>query len=88
MTRENSTLSILQVVADHPGEWGWYQFERTFPPGWFRDELPGVTAKQILDRLAAEDLLVAMPGDGAQPKYHLTERGRTLLDLASTTTPA
>ena len=35
---QNSRLTFLRLIGEHAGEWGWYQFERAFPPGWFTDE--------------------------------------------------
>ena len=41
MPSQRASLTILRVIEEHEGEWGWYQFERAFPPGWFADEPPG-----------------------------------------------
>jgi DNA-binding PadR family transcriptional regulator len=78
MASQETRLTLLRVIEEHQGEWGWYQFERAFPPGWFIDEPPTVRAKDILDRLEADGLVTTTPGE-PQQKYRLTDRGMHLL---------
>jgi len=82
MTGLSAGLTFLRLIAEHEGEWSWYQFERAFPPGWFPDESPTTRAKEILDRLEMEGLVTTTPG-GPQPKYKLTDRGVDALHEAA-----
>ena len=82
MPLPNAKLTFLRLIEDHPGEWGWYQFERAFPPGWFDDEPPTVRAKDILDRLQSEGLVTIATGD-AMGKYRLTPQGTETLREAT-----
>lgn len=87
MVNSTARMTILRLVGEHEGEWGWYQFERAFPPGWFAEESPGTRAMDILGQLE-RDGLVAI-SDGAPRKYRLTERGADLLRGAAIgSTPA
>ena len=81
MANQNARLAFIQLIADHDGEWGWYQFERAFPPGWFTDEPPTKRAKEILNQLES-DGLVMMTSVGSQAKYRLTEEGMALLKVS------
>ena len=74
MRSHNARLTVLRLIEKHSGEWGWYQFERAFPPGWFTDELPTTKAKDILDQLEFDGLVTTDPGD-QQRKYRLTNLG-------------
>jgi len=74
MASQNARLAFLRLIEEHEGEWGWYQFERAFPPGWFSDELPATRAKEILDRLESDGLVTTTPV-GPQRKYRLTDQG-------------
>ena len=78
MASQNARLTFLRLIEEHEDQWSWYQFERAFPPGWFRDELPATRAKDILDRLERDALVTTTPG-GSQPKYRLTDQGRDAL---------
>jgi hypothetical protein len=78
MVNQNARLTFLQLIGDHEGEWGWYQFERAFPAGWFTDEPPTRRAKEILDQLEGDGLVMTTPGAG-QPKYRLTDQGIALI---------
>ncbi len=78
MVNPSTTLVLLRTVADHEGQWGWYQFERAFPPGWFVDEPPQMRAKDLLDQLARNDLISTTPED-SRGIYRLTEKGQELL---------
>ena len=33
MASQTATLIVLRLIAENEGRWGWYQFERAFPPG-------------------------------------------------------
>lgn len=81
MANQNARLTFLRLIADHDGEWGWYQFERAFPPGWFTDEPPTKRAKEILDQLESDGLVITTSG-GPQAKYHLTDEGMSLLKVS------
>lgn len=85
METQNATLTLLRLIDEHEGEWGWYQFERAFPPGWFTDELPTTRAKDILDRLEMDGLVATIPGE-PQRRYRLTDQGRGRLREAARTT--
>ena len=74
MASQNARLTFLRLIGEHEGEWGWYQFERAFPPGWFTDEPPTTRAKDILDRLERDGLVMTTPGE-PQRKYRLTDQG-------------
>ncbi len=88
MARQNAGLTFLRLIGEYEGDWGWYQFERAFPPGWFSDEPPTTTAKEILDRLEREGLVTTTPGE-PQGRYRLTDRGIDLLrEAAACSTPA
>jgi hypothetical protein len=78
MANQNARLTLLRLIGHHEGEWGWYQFERAFPAGWFTDEPPTRRAKEILDQLESEGLVITTPGAG-QPKYRLTDQGVALI---------
>jgi hypothetical protein len=82
MANENARLTFLRLIGDHEGEWSWYQFERAFPPGWFTDEPPTKRAKEILDRLESDGLVMTNPGE-PQPKYRLTHQGMAQLKEAA-----
>jgi hypothetical protein len=87
MAHQNARLTFLRLIGDHEGEWSWYQFERAFPPGWFTDETPTKRAKEILDRLESDGLVIASPGE-SQPKYRLTDQGMALLRESAIFEPA
>jgi len=74
MAGQNAKLTLLRLIEEHEGEWGWYQFERAIPPGWFTDELPMTRAKDLLDRLESDGLVTTTPGE-PQRKYRLTRQG-------------
>ena len=74
MASQDTRLILLRFIEEHDGEWGWYQFERAFPPGWFANEPPTTRAKDILDQLETDGLVTTVPGD-PQRKYRLTDRG-------------
>jgi hypothetical protein len=82
MANQDARLAFLRLIGEHEGEWGWYQFERAFPPGWFTDEAPTTKAKDILDRLEAEGLVTTTPGE-PQRKYRLTDQGIEVLREAA-----
>lgn len=82
MASQDARLTLLRLVEEHQGEWGWYQFERAFPPGWFADEPPTTRAKDILDRLEADGLVTITPGE-PQRRYRLTDRGMQRLREAA-----
>jgi Transcriptional regulator PadR-like family len=82
MASQNARLTLLRLVGEHEGEWGWYQFERAFPPGWFTDEPPTTRAKAILDRLEMDGLVTTTPGE-PQRKYRLTDQGMDVLQEAA-----
>jgi hypothetical protein len=88
MRHSTARLTVLRLIGEHEGEWGWYQFERAFPPGWFADERPDTRAIDILNALEADGLVTTTPG-GPQPKYRLTRQGADALrDAAVGSTPA
>lgn len=88
MASQNAGLTFLRLIEEHEGDWGWYQFERAFPPGWFSDEPPATTAKDILDRLERDGLVTTNPGE-PQRAYRLTDRGIDVLrEAAACSTPA
>src|SRR5271166_2169576 len=64
MASQNARLTFLRLIDEHEGEWGWYQFERAFPPGWFTDEPPTTRAKDIIDRLEMDGLVTETKGKG------------------------
>jgi len=80
--RQNARLTLLRLIGEHEGKWGWYQFERAFPPGWFPDESPTTKAKDILDRLEINGLVTTTPGE-PQRKYRLTDQGTDVLHEAA-----
>ena len=75
---QNAKLTFLRLIEQHEGEWGWYQFERAFPPGWFTDESPTTRAKEILARLERDGLVTTIQGE-PQRKYRLTDHGIEVL---------
>ena len=78
MMNQKTKYTFLRSIEEHEGEWGWYQFEHAFPPGWFADEPAGTTARGFLKQLEAEGLVATTPGEPRQ-KYHLTDQGRAAL---------
>jgi DNA-binding HxlR family transcriptional regulator len=82
MTMHTAELTILRLVGEHEGEWGWYQFERAFPPGWFTDLAPTTSALEVLNRLELDGLVTTVPGE-PQRKYHLTDQGRTIVQTVA-----
>lgn len=82
MASQNARLTFLRLIGDQDGAWGWYQFERAFPPGWFTDESPTTRAKDILDQLELDGLVTTTPGE-PQRKYRLTDQGVDLLREAA-----
>jgi hypothetical protein len=82
MESQNARLTFLRLIAEHEGEWGWYQFELAFPPGWFTDEPPTTRAKDILDRLERDGLVTTTLG-APQRKYRLTDQGMAALRAAA-----
>ena len=87
MASQNTRLAFLRLIGEHEGDWGWYQFERAFPPGWFVDEPPTTRAKEILDRLETDGLVTTTPGE-PQRRYRLTDQGKDVLreaDVVSAT---
>ena len=74
MVSQTVKLAFLGLIEEHDGQWGWYQFERAFPPGWFAAEEPTTRAKDILDRLEAEGLVTTIP-DQARRNFRLTNQG-------------
>jgi hypothetical protein len=87
MASQGARLTFLRLIEEHEGDWGWYQFERAFPPGWFSDEKPTTTAKEILDRLERDGLVTTTPGE-TQRSYRLTDHGFDVLrEAAACSTP-
>jgi hypothetical protein len=82
MMNQSTRLTLLRLIKEHEGEWGWYQFERAFPPGWFADEPPSMRAKDFLDRLKMDGLVTTIPGD-SHGKYLLTAGGIEVLREAA-----
>jgi hypothetical protein len=82
MANQNARPTILRLIGEHEGEWGWYQFERAFPPGWFTDESPNTSAIDILNQLEMEGLVTTNLGE-PQRKYRLTDQGRDVLREAA-----
>jgi DNA-binding HxlR family transcriptional regulator len=78
MGTPTARLTFLRLIAEHEGEWGWYQFERAFPPGWFADEAPHTTAMDILKQLEIEGLVTTTACE-PQRKYRLTDQGKDVL---------
>jgi hypothetical protein len=78
MSNQDARTAFLRLIGEHEGEWGWYQFERAFPPGWFHDEPPTTRAKDILDRLEMDGLVTTTSGE-PQRKYRLTKQGLDVL---------
>lgn len=84
MVSQNAKLTFLRLIDEHEDEWGWYQFERAFPPGWFTDESPDTRAKDVLDRLERDGLVTRTQTQGEpQRKYRLTDQGMTVLAIGS-----
>jgi hypothetical protein len=77
-------LTFLRLIWEHEGEWGWYQFERAFPPGWFTDAAPDTRAMDILNQLEMDGLVTSTPGE-PQRKYRLTDQGWNVLREAAIT---
>ena len=84
MVKQTARLTVLRLIGEHEGEWGWYQFERAFPPGWLTDEAPNTRAMDILDQLERDGLVASTPGE-PQRKYRLTDQGRNMLRKAAIT---
>src|SRR4051812_621925 len=82
MVNQTARLTLLRLIGEHEGEWGWYQFERAFPPGWFTDEPPTTTARDILNQLERDGLVTTTPGE-PQRKYRLTDHGMNVLREAA-----
>src|SRR5262245_53780800 len=68
MVNQTARLTFLRLIGEHEDEWGWYQFERAFPPGWFTDEAPDTRAMDILNQLEMDGLVTSTPGE-PQRKY-------------------
>lgn len=79
---EKAKPKLLAVIAQHDGEWGWYQFERAFPPGWFQDVPAEVRVMTILDAMEAEGLVKQVPSEPFA-RYALTTKGRGEVPLQS-----
>jgi DNA-binding PadR family transcriptional regulator len=82
MLTQTSRLTFLRLIAEHEGEWSWYQFERAFPPGWFTDEPPTTRAMDILNQLEMDGLVTATAGE-PQRRYRLTDQGMKVLREAT-----
>ena len=82
MVNRTARLTFLRLIGEHPGEWGWYQFERAFPPGWFPDEPPTTKAIDILNQLESDGLVTTTSGE-PQRKYRLTDQGMHALREAA-----
>jgi Transcriptional regulator PadR-like family len=82
MVNQASRLTFLRLIGEHEDEWGWYQFERAFPPGWFTDEPPTRRAIDILNQLESDGLVTATAGE-PQRKYRLTDQGMKVLREAA-----
>jgi hypothetical protein len=82
MAGQDARLTLLRLIEEHEGQWGWYPFERAFPPGWFTDEPPTARAKDLLDQLEKDGLVTTTPGE-PQRTYRLTDRGIDVLRAAA-----
>jgi hypothetical protein len=82
MANPSTTLTLLRVIGEHEGEWGWYQLERAFPPGWFVAEPPDMRAMDLLRQLERDGLVTTTPGE-PQRKFCLTDRGKDVLRQAA-----
>jgi hypothetical protein len=74
---ESTKVALLKLVADHDGEWGWYQLDRALLMcGYYVAQLPSV-----MDQLSM-DGLVKLSGDSqfAKTRYSITEAGRALVN--------
>jgi DNA-binding HxlR family transcriptional regulator len=82
MASQTARLTFLRLIEEHEGEWGWYQFERAFPPGWFTDEPLDTRAMDVLNQLEMDGLVTTTRGE-PQRKYRLTDQGRNVLREAA-----
>ncbi len=88
MASQTARVTLLRLIEEHEGEWGWYQFERAFPPGWFTDEPPDTKAMDLLNQLERDGLVTTIPGE-PQRRYRLTDQGiEVLRDAALGSTSA
>ncbi len=73
MMTHNAKQILLSAVQRHNGQWGWYQFERAFPPGSIEgNEDARVTT--LLAELEQDGLIHQLPVE-PQPRYALTAKG-------------
>lgn len=73
----NSREQVLQQIAKHDGEWGWYQLDRALS----RDQVHlGRELIAILKSLEEEGLISSSPGATAgHPRYHITKAGQAVV---------
>lgn len=72
---------LLKAIQKHDGDWGWYQFERAFPPGYL-DKSGSVSVVDLLTILENDGLVEQVPAE-PQARYKLTEKGRTVIATTS-----
>lgn len=78
---ESAALEVLEAVFRCDGQWLGPEYDRIFPPGWFRDEVPNTTAFDLLYLLMRQgDLGVTSFETGR--RFFLTEKGRERLRAA------
>jgi DNA-binding HxlR family transcriptional regulator len=81
MFQEQTKMIVLASVEKHNGAWGWYQFERAYPPGSLPDPVRVFDVLNELERAG----LVARTEHAPQPLYCITQTGKALLSAQKTT---
>jgi DNA-binding HxlR family transcriptional regulator len=73
--QETTKMIVLASVGKHDRAWGWYQFERAYPPGSLPDP---IRVMDVLNELENAGLVARIPNH-PQPLYCLTQKGKDLL---------
>jgi DNA-binding PadR family transcriptional regulator len=70
----NAKVRVLERIAQHNGEWGWYQLERCIAP----IDFPPGTVMTVLKQLQEERLIIEVHSEPMN-RYKVTEKGRAQL---------
>lgn len=73
----NMKHEILNRVAEQDGKMDWYRLDRALAYGENLEVISRLT--DLVGELESEGLLQQV-GEGARPKYHITEAGRVYLE--------
>lgn len=81
MTPKEYKINLLQSIANHDGQWSWYQLDRMLSANGMISPEP---LPRLLREIEQQGLIRSEPGHvPGQPVYYITQTGRHYLDQVS-----